>query len=175
MTSYGDLSEYSYHRSKFFRPGTKNIGWIGAGSDFECAESTEETLQAVWEHCKISIAYMPGIHRCEFCNDFSYYAERNGEYLLLGGSEIRVFSPSGEIYAAPTLIYHYMHAHYYAPPLEFLWALHEGPVPGSSAYFDRLKELGMEWSKTSAPAKKTAWFRFDPEGAQASQYQAQAC
>ena len=143
-----------------------NIGWIGNGSEFVLAEPAEETLQAIWEHCKISIAYMPGIHRCEFCDDFSYYAERNGEYLMLGGSEIRVFSPRGEIYAAPTLIYHYMHAHYYQPPAEFLRALHEGPAPGSPEYFARLKELGMEWSKTSAPAKKTAWFRFDPDGLQ---------
>ena len=166
MTCYGDLSEYSYHRAKFYRPGTKNIGWLGLGSDFECAKPTDETLDRIWAHCRISIAHMPGIHRCEFCEPVSYYAERNGEYLLLGASEIRVFSPEGQIYAAPTLIYHYINTHHYAPPDEFIRALHEGPAAGSGEYFDRLKQLNLEWSKTSAPAKKTAWFRFDPNGSQ---------
>ena len=165
MTCYGDLTEYSYHRSKFYRPGTNNIGWLGEGSEFVIAEPTDEILDRVWQHCKISIAYMSGIHRCEFC-DASYYAERNGEYLLLGASEIRVFSPRGEIYAAPTLVYHYMSSHHYAPPHEFLRALYEGPAAGSPEYFARLKQLGLEWSRTSAPAKKTNWFRFDPNGTQ---------
>ena len=37
---------------------------------------------------------------------------------------------------------------------------------GPALHFDRLKQLNLEWSKTSAPAKKTAWFRFDPTGSQ---------
>ena len=166
MPVYGELTEYSYHRSKAFRPGTQNVGWLGVGHEFERAKPPEDILQIVWEHCKISVAYMRGIHRCEFCDDVSYYAERNGEHLLLGAAEIRVFSPSGEIFAAPTLIYHYMKAHHYLPPDEFINALYEGPRPGSQEYFDRFKELGLEWTKTSAPAVKTAWFRYDPLGSQ---------
>jgi hypothetical protein len=166
MTCYGDLSDYSYHRSKFYRPGTKNIGWLGEGSEIERAKPTEEILNRVWEHCRISIAHMPGIHRCEFCDPLSYYAERNGEYLLLGAAEIRVFAPNGEIYAAPTLIYHYMNAHHYYPPDEFIRALYQGPMPGSPEYFARLKELRLAWTKTSAPAVKTVWFRYDPLGSQ---------
>jgi hypothetical protein len=169
MTSYGDLSEYSYHRAKFYRPGTKNIGWLGLGSGFECAKPTDETLDRIWAHCRISIAHMPGIHRCEWCDPVSYYAERNGEYLMLGGSEIRVFSPRGQIYAAPTLIYHYINTHHYDPPDEFMRALYEGPPAGSREYFDRLNGLGLEWTRTSSPATKTAWFRFEPQGSQQQQ------
>jgi hypothetical protein len=61
--------------------------------------------------------------------DDSYRSERNGEKLLLGSSEIRVFSRNGDIYAAPTLIYHYVNPHHYAPPGAFIQALNEGPVP----------------------------------------------
>ena len=88
---------------------------------------------------------------------------------MLGGSEIRVFSPRGQIYAAPTLIYHYINTHHYDPPDEFMRALYEGPAAGSREYFDRLKELGLEWTRTSSPATKTAWFRFEPQGSQPQQ------
>jgi len=85
---------------------------------------------------------------------------------MLGGSEIRVFSPRGQIYAAPTLIYHYINTHHYDPPEEFMRALYEGPAAGSREYFERLKGLGLEWTRTSSPATKTAWFRFEPQGSQ---------
>ena|SRR5579862_188258 len=159
MTYYKDLSEYSYHGGAFYRPGTRNVGWLELGHEFEQAEPSDETLDKLWNFCKISVAQMRGIHECEFCRDDSYYAERNGETLLLGASEIRVFSRDGEIYAAPTLIYHYVKSHNYRPPDEFIQALKEGPAPESQEYFDRLKALSLEWNRTSAPAAKPVRFR----------------
>jgi len=161
MTYYEDLSEYSYHSGMFYRSKTRNIGWLGMGYKFEQAEPSDELLEKLWLFCKISVAQMRGIHECEFCRDDSYYAERNGEMLLLGTSEIRVFS-GGEIYAAPTLIYHYVKSHNYRPPDEFIRALKEGPTPESPEYFDRLKKLDLEWNKTSAPSGKPSRFRLTP-------------
>lgn len=163
MTYYKDLSEYGYHDGMFYRPGTRNVGWLGLGHEFEQAEPSDEILDRLWSFCKISVAQMRGIHECEFCRDDSYYAERKGEALLLGSSEIRVFSYGGEIYAAPTLIYHYVRSHNYRPPDEFIRALREGPAPESQEYFDRLKELGLEWNRTSVPAGKPMRFRLTPE------------
>jgi|ERR1700737_1747052 len=163
MTYYKDLSEYSYHGSAFYCPGTKNVGWLGLGHEFEQLEPTDEILNKIWDFCKISVAQMRGIHECEFCHDNSYYAERNGERLLLGTSEIRVLSRDGAIYAAPTLIYHYMKSHNYKPPDEFIRALKEGPTPSSQEYFDRLRELGLEWNRTSAPSEKPVRFRSTPQ------------
>jgi hypothetical protein len=81
------------------------------------------------------------VHDCEFCkSDDLPLAEGNNEKLLLGTSEIRVFSTQGEIYAAPTLIYHYASVHHYKPPDEFVRTLTEGPQPESREYFDRLKD-----------------------------------
>jgi transposase len=82
---------------------------------------------------------------------------------LLGTSEIRVLSRDGTIYAAPTLIYHYMKIHHYKPPEEFIRALYEGLTPSSQEYSDQLRELGLEWNRTSAPAKKPVRFRLAPE------------
>jgi hypothetical protein len=91
--------------------------------------------------------------------------------LLLGTAEIRVFStePNAEsllrtlsgiesggllflqkalvpvrVYASPTLIYHYVEAHHYKPPDEFLRALRDGPKPPSPEYFDLLAKLDLE-------------------------------
>lgn len=151
MTYYPDLTDYGYHDA-FSRPGTKNVGWLGAGHEFDTAEPKEELLSRLWGFCKISVAQTRGIHGCEFCLDrSSYFAERNGERLLLGSAEIRVFSKGDRLYAAPTLIYHYVKAHKYKPPDEFLRALIDGPAPPSEEYFDQLLELTLEWRNTSAP------------------------
>jgi hypothetical protein len=151
MAYYRDLTDYEYH-SAFSRRGTKNVGWLAVGHEFETAEPTEELLSRLWTCCKISVAQTRGIHECEFCpGQSSYFAERNGERLLLGTAEIRVFSNSGEPYAAPTLIYHYVKVHKYGPPDEFIRALTGEPVPPSEEYFDRLAKLSLEWRNTSAP------------------------
>jgi hypothetical protein len=156
MTYYQDMTKYTYHNSYCYREGTKNVGWLGVGHEFETWSPTELILDRLWGRCKISIAQMRGVHECEFCgSDEAFLAERNGEILLLGTSEIRVFSKDGEIYAAPTLIYHYVSAHYYKPPDQFIRALLESPSPLLDEYFDRLQELGLEWNPTGVPGPDT--------------------
>jgi hypothetical protein len=111
----------------------------------------EETLDLLWLYCSISVVQTRGGHDCEFCHVSAVprYFERNGQRLFLGTSEIRIFSQTGTIYAAPTLIYHYVAAHHYKPPDEFLEALRKGPRPPSKEYFDTLARLNLEWSRTS--------------------------
>jgi hypothetical protein len=162
MTYYKDLSDYVYHRAEFGRPNTKNIGWLGRGHDFKKMDPTEEILDPLWSYCRVSVAQMRGVHECEFCSrPSSGIVERKGERLLLGTSEIRVFSREGDIYAAPTLIFHYVETHRYRPPDEFLRALVREPAPPSKEYFDRLAELGLEWNKTFSPPALLKRFRFD--------------
>ena len=107
MAYYSDLSEYEYHHASFWRPGTKNVGWLSADHPFPQAVPSERMLDRIWQFCKISIAQMRGVHECNMCVGEPYRAERNGEPLLLGTSEIRVFSRHGEIYAASTFIYRF--------------------------------------------------------------------
>jgi hypothetical protein len=143
MTHFDDLSDYEYS-PKYRRPGTRNIGWLEAGYEYEKQEPREEVLEKLWRFCKIEIALARGGQFCAFCADKRvHFAEKNGERLLLGVSEIRVFSKGKTIYAAPSLVYHYMKAHSYKPPDEFLHALEEGPVPPDENYFDRLRELDL--------------------------------
>jgi hypothetical protein len=88
-------------------------------------------------------------------------AERHGEMRLLGSAEIRVFSESGAIYAAPDLIYHYMAAHRYKPPEQFVSALRFGPHPFSREYQDRLAAVGLTWREKTALKSKPKRFRIE--------------
>ncbi len=153
MPYYEDLSDYEYHGGMFARPGTKTVGWLASDHPFAQAATSDATLDRLWQRCKVSVAQMRGIHECELCgDDAAFRAERNGEHLLLGTSEIRVFASDGAIYAAPTMIYHYMAAHRYAPPAAFLRALEAEPCPPDPAYFARLGALGLAWNPTSTSA-----------------------
>ncbi len=92
-----------------------------------------------------------GVHPCEFCPDWNnnqFRASRNREIVSMGYSEIRVIGPSGQSYAAPSLIYHYVSAHHYRPPDSFVHALRSGPRPPSEGYFDALRTRELRWGST---------------------------
>jgi hypothetical protein len=156
MTYFPDLSDYAYsHWSQ--RPGTKNVGWLARTHDFHQSKLSEELLDLIWDYCTISVTQTRGLHSCEFCShdesDLTppVIAERNGQKLLLGSAEIRVFSRTGDIYATPDLIYHYVSVHNYSPPEEFLIALGEGPKPPNQDFFEHLSELDLKWHRKPPP------------------------
>jgi hypothetical protein len=167
MAYFEDLSDYVYAPG-FVRPGTKAVGWLARGNAFPTTAPDEEVLDLLWLYCSISVVDTRGGHDCEFCPGcYAYYAERNGQRLFLGTAEIRVFSQDGRVYAAPTLIYHYVAAHHYKPPDEFLEALREGPRPPNQEYFDALAKLNLEWNKTARGAPKNRILLYpnaDPDG-----------
>jgi hypothetical protein len=76
-----------------------------------------------------------GWHRCDLCgrpSDVSrpepaYPAQMDldGSPVFLGDCEIRVQDRAGVVYAAPSLLAHYMAAHAYLPPSQFLRALRQ--------------------------------------------------
>jgi hypothetical protein len=152
MAYFEDLSDYDYLGPTSSGDRGKSVGWLERGYRFDTARPSEELLEALWRYCKISVRQTRGIHSCDFCKDELWYiAERNGEKLIIGSSEIRVFSKSGTIYAAPTLLYHYVESHNYSPPEEFVRAVLEEPDPAKPSYFSRLEELGIAWNATSVP------------------------
>jgi hypothetical protein len=161
MTYFPDLSPYEY------RPGdavpAKNVGWLDDAHAFPTGVLGEETLDRLWTACTVSINQSRGIHECELCppGDARMYpaVERHGTRLLLGSSEIRVFGADGTLYAAPTLIYHYVTVHQYMPPMELLDALHNGALPPADEYFEWLRELGLEWGATSTPVENPVIWR----------------
>ncbi|AKF06695.1 hypothetical protein DB32_003844 [Sandaracinus amylolyticus] len=86
-----------------------------------------------------------GLHDCELCARPENTFFKRDAGLLLGSGEIRVFSPEGDVFAAPNLIYHYVNDHKYRPPLQFIRAVAEGPVPFSDEYSRLLDAMGLIW------------------------------
>jgi hypothetical protein len=173
MAYFKDLSDYSYvldtpsgtttlgwfgreGESGISPPRVKNIGWLARGHEFDIQIPSEEILSLIWDYCAIFVNPMRGVHECGFCPDDKKlgpvtlqefkYAERSGRKILLGSAEIRVFAANGDIYAAPTLIYHYVSMHHYSPPPEFVEAMRSGPRPSTPEYFQVLRELGLEYN-----------------------------
>jgi hypothetical protein len=163
MTYIPDLSEYNYARSAFYRPVTKAVGWLSREHRFETASPADDLLDLIWQYCKFAVARMRGYHICELCptslwaardlastleglreSDRLRLARRNGEELLLGSAEIRVFGRDGVIYAAPNLIYHYVAVHHYKAPDEFLDAVGSRHGPLGPEYLARLEKLNLD-------------------------------
>jgi hypothetical protein len=148
MTYFRDLSPYEYGVHWGGVPGAQNVGWLALGHPYETAQPLECDLDLLWSHCQIAIHQTRGMHFCEFCRTRKLKdlcVSRNGEYITLGTSEIRVIGKSGQSYAAPNLIYHYVSKHHYKPPDSFLFALRSGPKPPSDEYFDGLQMWQLAW------------------------------
>jgi hypothetical protein len=123
MTYIEELSEYTYAHSAYYRPITKAVGWLARDHTFWSFQPTDELLDLIWQYCKFPVARMRGSHDCEFCSTNLSTArdlpsllaglkearhhrrvERNGETMMLGSAEMRVFGKNGLVYAAPNLI-----------------------------------------------------------------------
>lgn len=114
--------------------GAKNVGWLSAHKPCPTRPPSVEFLDALWWvvtstlHDRRYSRFMRtrGFHCCDLCQPppASILRERYGDHTEgLGSGEIRVFHPNGLILAAPDLVFHYIYAHHYAPPTEFVEAV----------------------------------------------------
>ncbi|WP_434426485.1 hypothetical protein [Nannocystis pusilla] len=133
---FDDLTEYSYSQ-RHARPGLLNVGWLDVEHEFPTMVPSRELVESLWHFREWRIATMRGYHSCEFCepeSDDITITRFHGEEVRLGFAEIRAFSRTGEAFAAPDLIFHYVAVHHYAPPAQFVDAIVKGPKPGSAEY-----------------------------------------
>jgi hypothetical protein len=132
---YADLTPYRYLSMVSGDPNQLNVGWLGKGNPYSQGEVSEEFLDRLFEFCRAYLLTMGGNHKCELCEHPSngIRVRRGEKETWLGDAEIRVVG-KGKVYAAPTLIFHYVTAHKYRPPDEFIQAVLEGPRPGSPEY-----------------------------------------
>jgi len=152
MAYFEDLTPYKYmHRS--IKPGLiqLNVGWLSRGKNYNQGLSTEAFKGKLFEFCQdyYVINITRGFHVCELCSiSESNWYENKSRYgkdhywLSIGDGEIRTIGDS-VIYAAPTLIYHYVVDHRYMPPNEFIKSVLSGPVPGSPEHKAILAELDL--------------------------------
>lgn len=122
MTTYEDLTPYEDHPHA--RHGELNVGWLGPDSVFERGPASEEFSDALARLVvKQQVHLARGFHRCELCGKLRPRVEHGAKNRVLGNSEIRVTGEDGTVYAAPSMVVHYVEAHEYLPPNEFIEAV----------------------------------------------------
>lgn len=113
MTFFEDLTAYTYLHPEEERPGTVNIGWLARRHPFPTGKTSAAFRARLRQICQRVVKRTRGFHSCDFCK---------GRVKPHSSAEIRV-EGDGRVYAAPELVYHYVVAHAYKPPEEFIAAL----------------------------------------------------
>lgn len=124
MPYFPDLSPYGFLTSPHeVSPNVLNVGWLSRPHPFNRGTVGERMLETLLRLCSSPVRLTRGFHHCEFCKVFPVSMPVDGMNISLGNGEIRLLAGNGKTYAAPTLICHYIAAHGYCPPQEFLNAL----------------------------------------------------
>ncbi len=126
MPVYEDLSVYEY-RPDGSEGDVRNVGWLGNGASPPVGEVpagfADRLARLAAGH---AVNRTRGWQQCPFCTgEYPIRIEVDGTQCALGDAEIRVPAAGGTVYAAPTLIAHYVTAHRYRPPEEFIQAVME--------------------------------------------------
>lgn len=109
-----------------------NVGWLSVSHPYAHGEVEVEIVIKLARICREGVKRTRGFHVCELCPPQPFDAPPtptivrldHSEYAV-GGAEIRVVSSSGKVFAAPDMIVHYVTAHEYRPPDEFLDAVNK--------------------------------------------------
>jgi hypothetical protein len=130
MTYYPDLGETTQIASG---PHVRAIGWLDAQHPFARGVFPVDSLAKLAEFADSSFKSVValgwpvamGRHTCEICGAAS------------SGGNFGV--PAGRIlFVCPEMLYHYVEAHAYLPPPEFLSALVAAPLAGTDAYAEEV-------------------------------------
>jgi hypothetical protein len=137
MAYFADLSHYAYGRRS--HPGVVHVGWLDNIHPFPQGPVDLRLLEKMKLLAAKPVELHRGKHLCDLCSEppdlvqttipnrvvldpdcswARWASERSGN------GEIRV-SDGGVTFAAPVLIVHYIEAHGYLPPAEFLKAVDE--------------------------------------------------
>ena len=121
MAYFPDLSPYAYAGPI---PGAVNVGWLDREHYFPKGSVPDGVLRKLKDLAFTPAVRHRGYHHCEFCGPFAGLRWSKSERK---GSTVIVVCSKDKIYAAPKLIIHYIEAHSYLPPTEFLQAVEGKP------------------------------------------------
>ncbi|MER7795152.1 hypothetical protein [Streptomyces sp. NPDC097640] len=130
MTHYADFSPYAYTTGSV-PDGTPavNIGWLEPDEEFPRGAVPEEFVRTLALLCRDDRhMVMRGWHRCRLPHpggEIPYPAAIHvgQDRVSLGSAEVRVVGRDGGWLVAPNLVHHYITAHSYLPPEEFIEAV----------------------------------------------------
>jgi len=114
--------------------------WIDDNHPYPQGEAREIFLKRLFEFCQETVLMTAGWHLCPLCQkrgDIRITEIYNNQKLQLGKGQIRIFY-NNSVYAAPSLIFHYVVKHKYKPPYEFIETVING-IPSRSQQYKELK------------------------------------
>jgi len=118
MAYYADLTKYTYIRWTGVH-NALNVGWLDEAIPFPTGEVPQAVIDKLAVLCSHATMITRGFHLCPFCPS---------DETAAGNGEIRVVGKGSVVYAAPSLLHHYIAQHNYRPPDEFLAALDASPI-----------------------------------------------
>ncbi|MGW7054076.1 DUF7919 family protein [Streptomyces sp. NPDC054887] len=134
MTYYADLTPYTYgtntaapqqaDRAPLFDGLPQvNVGWLARVRPYAKGDAPPGLVEALRDMQHTHRAQQTrGYHFCPWCAARLLGLNGARDTCPRGSAEIRVVG-DGVVYAAPELITHYVEAHEYAPPAEFVRAV----------------------------------------------------
>ena len=128
VTFFEDGTPYSYVGGPEGR-GVLNIGWLDGTREYPRGGVPTDFVVRLREVCACGTRRTRGWHRCNLCPKGAPYpvaiARADGGQYLVGDAEIRVAGHGQVVYAAPTMVIHYVQDHGYRPPDGFIAAVLE--------------------------------------------------
>jgi hypothetical protein len=125
---FADLTPYEYGY-ELPRSHVLNVGWLARGHAFAVGPVPETFVNALRRLTRSPENHYRGYHACEFCPEPPLVVDADGRRVIgppgdsMGNGEIRVAGSEGIVYVAPVLVAHYIEAHHYRPPDEFVRAV----------------------------------------------------
>lgn len=135
---YRDMTTYKYGGKE---ENSYNIGWLERGHLVKKGEVPPEFVDKLWKYLRYPVKIYRGFQQCTLCLHTKMHipiVEHNGERRNAGYYEMRVWGKNGKVYAAPSLIFHYITCHQYKPPQEFIDAVMEAEDPDSEEYYQKV-------------------------------------
>jgi hypothetical protein len=148
MAHFSDDSPCTYFGDSL-GPSVRAVGWLDPAHTYnrddlslDFAYTLAKLLVDPWQ----PVAY-GGFHKCSFCRLTQSTSgqfptsSRSTDFVNLSLGATNLFVPAqGFVYAAPSLVIHYIDCHNYAPPVGFVDAVMNCPPMGSIEYLRRLKQ-----------------------------------
>jgi len=126
VTHFRDLTRYEYLGVE---DNTRNVGWLSAAYEYPKGRVSRDIVDKLERLSRSAHNLTRGHHVCELCTsepprEHGDEPISNAHHLPeTGNGEIRITAADGVAYAAPVLLVHYIEAHDYLPPAEFLDAV----------------------------------------------------
>lgn len=142
MAYFPDLSPCTYFGSERAEKLVA-IGWLDEEHPYLRGQVNEPFLDKLFDLLGRPWApmYFLGYADCPFCTLDSYGITYKDKKIVVGA--LNLFVPGdGFLYAAPSMIAHYILTHNYAPPAEFCDAVLRCPPMRSPEYFDAIIQHG---------------------------------